>query len=42
MGRVNGSPVKVGLLGCGNVGAALVRLIDEQGDAMSVFESPVL
>ena len=35
MGRVNGSPVKVGLLGCGNVGAALVRLIDEQGDAIA-------
>lgn len=35
MGRVNGSPVKVGLLGCGNVGAALVQLIDEQGDAIA-------
>ncbi len=35
MGRVNGSPVKVGLLGCGNVGAALVRLIDEQADAIA-------
>jgi homoserine dehydrogenase len=32
---VNGSPVKVGLLGCGNVGAALVELIDEQGDAIA-------
>jgi homoserine dehydrogenase len=31
---VNNSPVKVGLLGCGNVGAALVELIDEQGDAI--------
>jgi homoserine dehydrogenase len=31
---VNSSPVKVGLLGCGNVGAALVELIDEQGDAI--------
>jgi homoserine dehydrogenase len=35
VGRVNGSPVKVGLLGCGNVGAALVQLIDEQGDAIA-------
>ena len=35
MDRVNGSPVKVGLLGCGNVGAALVELIDEQGDAIA-------
>ena len=34
MGRVNGSPVKVGLLGCGNVGAALVALIDEQADVI--------
>jgi homoserine dehydrogenase len=34
VGRVNGSPVKVGLLGCGNVGAALVALIDEQADAI--------
>ena len=35
MGRVNGSPVKIGLLGCGNVGAALVGLIDEQADAIA-------
>src|SRR5687768_162762 len=27
-------PVRVGLLGCGNVGAALVQLIDQQGDAI--------
>ena len=28
------NPVRVGLLGCGNVGAALVQLLDEQGDAI--------
>jgi homoserine dehydrogenase len=28
-------PVRVGLLGCGNVGAALVRLIDEHADVLS-------
>ena len=39
MGRVNGSPVKVGLLGCGNVGAALVDLIDEQADAIAARTS---
>jgi homoserine dehydrogenase len=32
---VDGSLVKVGLLGCGNVGAALVQLIEEQGDAIA-------
>jgi homoserine dehydrogenase len=31
---VSGSTVKVGVLGCGNVGAALVRLVSEQGDAI--------
>ncbi len=39
MGRVNGSPVKIGLLGCGNVGAALVGLIDEQADAIAARTS---
>jgi len=39
VGRVNGSPVKVGLLGCGNVGAALVDLIDEQADAIAARTS---
>ena len=28
-------PVRVGLLGCGNVGAALVRLVDENADVIS-------
>ena len=29
------SPVRVGLLGCGNVGAAIVRLIDEHADVLA-------
>ncbi len=28
-------PVRVGLLGCGNVGSAIVRLLDEQADRIS-------
>ena len=34
---VPGGPttVRVGLLGCGNVGAALVQLLDEEGDAIA-------
>ena len=28
------APVRVGILGCGNVGAALVTLLAEQGDAI--------
>jgi len=31
---VSGSTVRVGVLGCGNVGAALVRLVRQQGDAI--------
>jgi len=32
---VRRDPVRVGLLGCGNVGAALVRLVDEHADLIS-------
>jgi len=32
---VRRDPVRVGLLGCGNVGAALVRLVDEHADVIS-------
>jgi homoserine dehydrogenase len=28
-------PVRVGLLGCGNVGSAVIRLVDEHGDVLS-------
>ena len=28
-------PVRVGLLGCGNVGAPLVRLLDENADRIA-------
>ena len=31
---MSGSTVRVGVLGCGNVGAALVRLVRQQGDAI--------
>jgi homoserine dehydrogenase len=31
---VNGSSIRVGLLGCGTVGAALVRLVHEQNDTI--------
>jgi homoserine dehydrogenase len=31
---VNGSELQVGLLGCGTVGAALVRLVEQQNDAI--------
>jgi homoserine dehydrogenase len=35
-GAVDGpTTVRVGLLGCGNVGAALVQLLDEEGDAIA-------
>lgn len=34
LAAVDGSEVQVGLLGCGTVGAALVRLIDQQNDAI--------
>ena len=32
--RVNGSPVRVGLLGCGTVGSALIQLVQEQADGI--------
>jgi homoserine dehydrogenase len=32
LGRVESGVVRVGLLGCGNVGAALVQLVDSRGD----------
>ncbi len=32
---MNGNTVRIGLLGCGNVGAALVALIAENGDAVA-------
>ena len=32
---MNGNSVRIGLLGCGNVGAALVQLIAENGDAVA-------
>jgi len=31
---VNGSPVRVGLLGCGTVGSALIQLVQEQADGI--------
>jgi homoserine dehydrogenase len=33
--KADGSVVKVGVLGCGNVGAALVQLIDARGDEIA-------
>ena len=32
---MNGNAVRIGLLGCGNVGAALVQLVAENGDAVA-------
>jgi homoserine dehydrogenase len=32
---MGGDVVRVGVLGCGNVGAALVQLVEEQGDAIA-------
>ena len=32
---MDGATVRVGLLGCGNVGGSLVELINEQGDAIA-------
>src|SRR2546421_9905326 len=32
---VNGSPVRVGLLGCGNVGGGLVQLLTTDADALA-------
>lgn len=32
VGRVTGSVVKLGVLGCGNVGAALVQMVADRGD----------
>ena len=29
------APVRVGLLGCGNVGSAIVRLLDEHADRIA-------
>jgi len=34
VGRVNGSQVRVGLLGCGTVGSALIQLVQEQADGI--------
>ena len=34
LGRVNGSVVRVGLLGCGTVGCALIQLVHEQADGI--------
>lgn len=33
---MNGSPVRVGLLGCGNVGGALVELVAKEADAIAL------
>src|SRR3954463_14967485 len=35
LGGVNGSPVRVGVLGCGNVGGGLVQLLTTGGDALA-------
>ena len=36
LGKFESGIVRVGVLGCGNVGAALVQLIDEQADAIEL------
>ena len=40
VGGVNGSTVRVGLLGCGTVGSALIQLVQEQADGIESRTGP--